>query len=113
MIEFERTDDPLLRDVPLEHGVDLPVMGIPVKYRTNSPDVLAVIEESYGLWRVLEDRPRLLESDPVRVTVIVYDDREDVSQGDRRNQGGVVGIADHRGDARIRLRDVVIAWTLC
>ncbi len=58
-------------------------MGIPVEYGTNSPDVLAVIEESYGLWRVLLDRPRLLETDPVRVTVIVYDDGEGVSEGDR------------------------------
>ena len=64
LIEFERTDDPLLRDVPLEHRVELPVMGIPVEYRTNSPDGLAVIEESYGVWRVLEDRPRLLETIP-------------------------------------------------
>ena len=82
LIEFERTDDPLLRDVPLEHRVALPVLGIPVAYRTNSPDVLAVIEESYGGWRVLEDRPPLLETDPVQVTVIVYDDGEDVSLGD-------------------------------
>ncbi len=83
LIEFERTDDPLLRDVPLEHRVELPVLGIPVAYRTNSPDVLAVIEESYGVWRVLEDRPQLLETDPVQVTVIVFDDAEVVSRGDR------------------------------
>ena len=98
LIEFERTDDPLLRDVPLEHRVELPVLGIPVAYRTNSPDVLTVIEESHGGWRVLKDWPQLLETDPVQVTVIVYDDGEDVSGGD----GTATGARD--GDAPRHLR---------
>ena len=106
MIEFERTDDPLLRDVPLEHRVQLPVLGIPVAYRTNSPDVLAVIEESYGVWRVLEDRPQLLDTDPVQVTVIVYDDAEDVSRGDRTATQGREGDASEHLHVQYRTPDV-------
>ena len=63
-------------------------MGIPVEYRTNSPDVLAVIEESYGVWRVLQDRPRLLDTDSVQVSIIVYDDEAGVSQRDRGVEPG-------------------------
>ena len=106
LIEFERTDDPFLRDVPLEHRVELPVLGIPVEYRTNSPDVLEVIEESYGVWRVLQDRPRLLETDPVRVTVIVYDDGEGVSQGDRTAERGAADETREHMRLQYRVPDV-------
>ena len=106
LIEFERTDDPLLRDVPLEHRVELPVLGIPVEYRTNSPDVLAVIEESYGSWRVLEDRPQLLQTDPVQVTVIVYGDGEDVSPADRTATEGRDGDAPRHLNVQYRAPDV-------
>ena len=101
LIEFERTDDPLLRNVALEHRVELPVMGIPVRYSTNSPDVLGVIEESYGVWRVLQDQPRFLETEPVSITVIVYDDGEDVVAVADAEQGGAVRAGEH---ARLRYR---------
>ena len=96
MIEFERSDDPLLRHIAVEHRVELPVMGIPVEYRTNSPDVLEVIEESYGVWRILHSRPELLETEPVRVTVIVYDPGDRVPGSD--------GTADDEDARHMRVR---------
>ena len=35
-ISFDRTDDPLYRDVPLRHRVILPVLGIPVTFASNA-----------------------------------------------------------------------------
>ena len=81
-------------------------MGIPVEYRTNSADVLGVIEESYGVWRVLEDHPGLVETEPVRVTVIVYDDGEDVVEGDRTAEGSAGGEAREHMRLQYRVPDV-------
>ncbi len=42
---------------------ELPVLGIPVRFETNAPDVLEVIEETFGLWRSLQRFPNLIAAD--------------------------------------------------
>ncbi|MBV9110364.1 MAG: hypothetical protein JO306_13210 [Gemmatimonadetes bacterium] len=52
--------------------VTLPVMGIPVRFESGSPQVLAAVEASFGAWRVLERDPALVQAGaPVRVRIRV------------------------------------------
>ena len=50
MIETPVPDDPLLRHVALPHDVIVPVLGIPVRFRSNSAAALAAVHESFGRW---------------------------------------------------------------
>jgi hypothetical protein len=40
--------DPLFRDVTLEESSTHPVLGIPVRFESNSPTVLVAVQESFG-----------------------------------------------------------------
>jgi hypothetical protein len=53
-VDFLPGADPLLRDVPLEHVVTLPILGLPTRFETNSHYVLDVIEEAFGVWRTTD-----------------------------------------------------------
>jgi hypothetical protein len=50
MSETAPPDDPLLRHAPLAHAVTVPVLGVPVRFRSNSAAVLAAVHESFGRW---------------------------------------------------------------
>lgn len=62
--------DPLQRDVPLNHVLDVPVLGIPVRFATNDREVLSVVDESFGFIRGVTsaDLPAPTRLD-VRITV--------------------------------------------
>jgi hypothetical protein len=46
--------DPLYLRVPLEHRVELPVLGIPVRFATNDRAVFDHIEAVFGHWRGID-----------------------------------------------------------
>ncbi len=50
-----------IRLAPARHfaAVTLPVLGVAVRFESNSPEVVRVAEESFGWWRVLERDPSL------------------------------------------------------
>jgi hypothetical protein len=50
MVETPAPDDPLLRHVPLAHDVTVPILGVPVRFRSNSAAALAAVHESFGRW---------------------------------------------------------------
>ena len=81
-VEFERAAGPLSRDVVLRHVVELPVVGIPVRFETNSRTVLDAVEESFGRWRPIAARTDLLSPERVRIRLIVH-------EGDERTTGRV------------------------
>jgi hypothetical protein len=43
--------DPLYLHEPVEHRVQLPVLGIPVRFATNDPMILSIVEDVFGHWR--------------------------------------------------------------
>jgi hypothetical protein len=79
-VEFDPATEPLYRDVALRHVAEIPVLGIPIRFETNSGTVLRVVEESFGGWRSLAERADLLSSERVRVRLIVH-------EGDERTTG--------------------------
>ena len=72
-IDFERPTDPLYRDVHLGQVAELPVVGVPVRFETNSAAVLDVIMEAFGSWAPLAAREDLLAPERVRVRLIVHE----------------------------------------
>ncbi|MCH7564033.1 MAG: hypothetical protein IH968_09430 [Gemmatimonadetes bacterium] len=107
-ISFDRTDDPLYRDVPLRHRVTLPVLGIPVTFASNAEAVLEITESAFGAWRVLDGSP-MVDGAPANVNVVVHDEPEGARvigghpklqyrmPGDDRTivmSGGSVGVCD-------------------
>lgn len=66
--------DALYRDARPTQSLELPVMGVPVRFETDHPHVLAEVEALYGGWRVLERVPELVDGRRVRVTVLLHDD---------------------------------------
>jgi hypothetical protein len=55
----------------LRHGAVFPVLGVPVRIRTDSPELLEVAEGAFGYWRVLEGRPDLLARDQVEGRLVI------------------------------------------
>ncbi|MEO7454781.1 MAG: hypothetical protein ABIY52_00870 [Gemmatimonadaceae bacterium] len=50
-VAFRAPSDPLLRDADLVHVVELPVLGIPTRFESNSETVAALVVEDFGSWR--------------------------------------------------------------
>ena len=75
-VQFALVGDALLRDPPITGVVELPVLGLPVRFETNSPQVLSAVEESFGCWRRLDARAIGAPStgDVLRVRIVVYED---------------------------------------
>ncbi len=72
-IQFDRPGDPLYRGAPLSHVVELPVLGILVRFETNSEAVMTAVERTFGGWRALTAHPQLISSTTVRVRLFVHD----------------------------------------
>ena len=70
--------DPLLRSAVLDYELRLPVLGIETRFDSNSEDVIALVEQSFGRWRHLpaEDRTAATSA---RVRVIVNEGDETTS----------------------------------
>lgn len=52
-------------------AVTLPVFGIPVRFESNAPEVLAAVAEAFGEWRRAGVSEEWTGRDPVRVRVLV------------------------------------------
>jgi hypothetical protein len=66
--------DALAPDSALLSPVELAVLGVPVRFETNSRYVLDCIDESFGEWRNVTPDSRAV--DPLRVRLIAYGGRE-------------------------------------
>jgi hypothetical protein len=75
-LEFDRPQNPLYQGVALRHVVDLPVLGVPVHFASNSAAALAVVEDAFGRWRALAAHPELIASEGVQVRLIVHEGLE-------------------------------------
>lgn len=63
--------DLLIRDERLVHEAVLPVLGVPVRLRSDAPEVIEAFEEALGYWRVLEGRPDLVGSERVEGRILL------------------------------------------
>jgi hypothetical protein len=73
---FDRPRDEIYFDVPLRHVAELPVLGIPVRFESNSASALALVEEAFGSWRSLGEQPGLVERPGARFRLIVHEGLE-------------------------------------
>src|SRR5882762_3933143 len=71
--QFDRSPDLLYHGVALRHAVELPVLGIPVRFQSNSAAVLAAVEDAFGIWRALRASPALIAPAGVTVRLIVHE----------------------------------------
>ena len=70
-IRYTRARDQLGHSAPLDQRARFPLLGLPLEFRSNSPDVIAAAEQSFGRWRDLA--PELIEpSDPLTIDLIVH-----------------------------------------
>jgi len=95
---FEARPTDSLGGVDLPYVVMLPVLGIPTRFATNDHAMLGIVNESFGIWRVLE-APDALERGPeqavqVHIVVRASDDDETSETGDatiRHEMSGDLG----------------------
>jgi len=74
-VAFDRPSDPVYFDVPLRYTAQLPVLGVTVKFESNSQAALDIIEEVFGVWRDLS--PALIDAgSSVRIKLIVHEGDE-------------------------------------
>ena len=73
-IHFIATADPLLRNPSLDHALELPVLGIRIRFETNSRDVLALINATFAEWGPIAHTAPVAAS----VRIVVHDHREGV-----------------------------------
>jgi hypothetical protein len=76
-VAFAPVADPLLREPPITHEVELPVLGIRTRFETNSESVMTDIEESFGCWRDLDEPNASAEHGPLLVRIVVYEGTEE------------------------------------
>lgn len=75
---FEPGAHPLQRDVPLRHVVELPVLGVRVRFECNAAHAAHLVEAAYGWWRPLLSAPDWISSAHVRIRVAVCAGAENV-----------------------------------
>src|SRR5689334_19492571 len=70
-IIFTPATDLLGHTAPLDQCAQFPLLGLPTKFRSNSPAVIAAAEKSFGRWRDLA--PELIApSDSLIVDLVVH-----------------------------------------
>ncbi|UCC26051.1 MAG: hypothetical protein JSU98_02905 [Gemmatimonadales bacterium] len=74
-IPYTSGTDPIHRDDPVLHETEIPVLGIPTRYRSNSAAVIDAAEESFGAWRSLDKRD-VTPGPGTTVTLFVHDGTE-------------------------------------
>lgn len=94
-IPFSPAREQLGHTAPLSEHLDVPLLGVPVRYRSNSPAVIASAERALAPWMQLP--PALVEPDPpLTVDIIVHQvgpDDPPVGQAERfvyRAHGGTL-----------------------
>ncbi len=118
---FERALAEIPREVALPHAAELPVLGVPVRFETDSADALALFEETFGAWRALPARD-IAPGPPARLALVVRDDRDAngldapvdyrLLDGDRhvlRTRGSVAVVDGARREARARVAPAFLA----
>jgi len=75
-VEFDRSPDVLYHGVALRHVVELPVLGVPVRFESNSAAAIEAVEDAFGVWRALRASPELIAPLSLRVRLIVHDGDE-------------------------------------
>lgn len=114
--------NPDMRRTAPGHGTSIPVLGIPVAFETTDPDVLSIIEDAFGAWRVLDQLPQLVADAQVtfRIWVEAGDEggvrhpeivryEPDPDRLVLRTRGSVVIADAARGDATAWLTPALIA----
>src|SRR5262245_39917856 len=76
MASSEALFDPLYLRLPLEYRVDLPVLGIPVRFATNDRAVFNHIEAVFGHWRGLDAGDRAPMGAGADMRLFVHDGDE-------------------------------------
>jgi hypothetical protein len=56
----------------LLHEATLPVLGVPVRLRSDSPEVVQAFERAFAGWRVLEERPELIAPLGVEGRLVIH-----------------------------------------
>ena len=110
---FDAAQDPLGRHFPLGHERLLPILGIPVRFASNSAGVIEAVEALYGVWDGFTDPdPASKSRESIDVRLIVRSD------GPRTGGAGIsaqlvdegrllVSGAEATGIADVRRRDAV------
>ena len=78
-MSLQPPNDVLYRTVALPHTLRLPILGVPVRFLTNYPEVRAAVLEMFGMWQALEAHPHLLsgnEGDELCVRIVVHEGTE-------------------------------------
>lgn len=69
--------DPLYRRAPTPHELVLAPMGKWVRFLTNAPVILSILERAYGHWHDLD--PRYAGGEPLTIRLIVHDIEDSAS----------------------------------
>ena len=75
-VEFDRSPDVLYHGVALRHVVELPVLGVPVRFESNSAAAIETVEDAFAMWRALRGSPELIAPQSLRVRLIVHEGDE-------------------------------------
>lgn len=78
-VEFDPPGNALFRDAELAFRVELPVIGIPVRFESNSRQVIDVVNASFGVWKQLERHPELIGAERARVRLFVHEGQENAA----------------------------------
>jgi hypothetical protein len=70
-VDFTSPTDSLLRNPRLDHSIDVSLLGIALRFDTNSAYVRDMVEDTFGAWRNLPSS-LISPGDPLRVTVQVF-----------------------------------------
>ena len=71
-IGSEFQSDQLGEGVPGEHSTVLPVLGIRVRFESDAAEIIAAVEDAFGIWRVVDGLPRFLSAERVLVRFMVH-----------------------------------------
>ena len=64
-----------MADLALPYDVTLPVLGIATRFATNDRAMLDIVDEAFGVWRLLDGRDPAERGEPVQVRIVVGGDR--------------------------------------
>ena len=53
VVDYTPPTDSLLRNPRLDHAVEVPLLGVPLRFETNSAYVRDLVEDTFGAWRAL------------------------------------------------------------
>ena len=78
VVDYTPPTDSLLRNPRLDHAVEVPLLGVPLRFETNSMYVRDLVEDTFGAWRSLP-RGSVSPDRALRVTVQVTGGDEGIS----------------------------------